>query len=86
MPIPGTRSPKRVEENTRAADLTLTDTDLAALSESCRTAASAPATARITRPPVAVVSGGRQGDGGHHGASGQDGARNTADGYRYRHR
>ncbi|WP_410791403.1 aldo/keto reductase [Kribbella sp. C-35] len=31
--IPGTRSPQRVEENTRAADITLTDTDLAAIRE-----------------------------------------------------
>ncbi|MET7306543.1 aldo/keto reductase [Streptomyces sp. NPDC005134] len=31
VPIPGTRSPKRVEENTRAADLTLTDAELAAI-------------------------------------------------------
>jgi len=31
VPIPGTRSPRRVEENTRAADLTLTDADLAAI-------------------------------------------------------
>ncbi|MFE4925374.1 aldo/keto reductase [Streptomyces sp. NPDC056661] len=29
VPIPGTRSPKRVEENTRAAGLTLTEADLA---------------------------------------------------------
>ena len=31
VPIPGTRSPRRVEENTRAADVTLTDADLAAI-------------------------------------------------------
>ena len=31
MPIPGTRSIERVEENIAAADLTLTDTDLAAI-------------------------------------------------------
>lgn len=28
VPIPGTRSPRRVEENTRASDVTLTETDL----------------------------------------------------------
>ena len=33
MPIPGTRSPKRVEENAGAAGLTLTDADLAAIDE-----------------------------------------------------
>ncbi|MFF1571013.1 aldo/keto reductase, partial [Streptomyces sp. NPDC058293] len=33
VPIPGTRSPKRIEENTAAADLTLTDTDLKAIDE-----------------------------------------------------
>ncbi|MFD6290602.1 aldo/keto reductase [Streptomyces sp. NPDC060205] len=33
VPIPGTRSPKRIEENTGAADLTLTDTDLKAIDE-----------------------------------------------------
>lgn len=33
VPIPGTRSPERVEENTRAAELTLTDADLAAIDE-----------------------------------------------------
>ena len=33
VPIPGTRSPARVEENTRAADLTLTESDLAAIQE-----------------------------------------------------
>ncbi|MFD3686245.1 aldo/keto reductase [Nocardiopsis sp. NPDC058631] len=31
VPIPGTRSPERVEENTRAAQVTLTDADLAAI-------------------------------------------------------
>lgn len=31
VPIPGTRAPARVEENTRAAGLDLTDTDLAAI-------------------------------------------------------
>ncbi|MFF1847968.1 hypothetical protein ACFVW9_40685 [Streptomyces sp. NPDC058217] len=31
VPLPGTRSPKRVEENTRAAGLTLTEADLAAI-------------------------------------------------------
>lgn len=31
VPIPGTRSAKRVEENTAAADLTLTDSDLQAI-------------------------------------------------------
>ncbi|MGC5566961.1 aldo/keto reductase [Streptomyces sp. FR-108] len=31
VPIPGTRSPERVEENTRAAELTLTGADLAAI-------------------------------------------------------
>ncbi len=31
VPIPGTRSPRRVEENTAAADLTLTPTDLEAI-------------------------------------------------------
>ena len=31
VPIPGTRSPARVEENTHAAEVTLTDTDLAAI-------------------------------------------------------
>ncbi|KOU65715.1 aldo/keto reductase [Streptomyces sp. WM4235] len=33
VPIPGTRSPKRIEENTGAADLTLTDTDLKTIDE-----------------------------------------------------
>lgn len=33
VPIPGTRSAKRVEENIGAADLTLTDTDLARIKE-----------------------------------------------------
>lgn len=33
VPIPGTRSPRRVEENTHAADVTLTDADLAAIDE-----------------------------------------------------
>ncbi|MER7990310.1 aldo/keto reductase [Streptomyces noursei] len=33
VPIPGTRSPKRIQENVRAADLTLTDTDLKAIDE-----------------------------------------------------
>ncbi|MFD5936971.1 MULTISPECIES: aldo/keto reductase [unclassified Streptomyces] len=33
VPIPGTRSPKRIEENTGAADLTLTDTDLKTIGE-----------------------------------------------------
>jgi aryl-alcohol dehydrogenase-like predicted oxidoreductase len=33
VPIPGTRSPERVEENTRAADVTLTEADLAAIDE-----------------------------------------------------
>ncbi|WNE93890.1 aldo/keto reductase [Streptomyces luomodiensis] len=33
VPIPGTRSPKRVQENAGAADLTLTDTDLKAIAE-----------------------------------------------------
>ncbi|MEU5988631.1 aldo/keto reductase [Spirillospora sp. NPDC047418] len=33
VPIPGTRSPKRVEENTAAADLTLTGADLDAIAE-----------------------------------------------------
>ncbi|WP_413804557.1 aldo/keto reductase [Streptomyces sp. OE57] len=33
VPIPGTRSQKRIEENTGAADLTLTDTDLKAIDE-----------------------------------------------------
>ncbi|MFI6367725.1 aldo/keto reductase [Nocardia sp. NPDC050630] len=33
VPIPGTRSPRRVEENTHAADLTLTNSDLAAIDE-----------------------------------------------------
>jgi aryl-alcohol dehydrogenase-like predicted oxidoreductase len=33
VPIPGTRSPRRVEENTRAADVTLTDADLAAIGD-----------------------------------------------------
>ncbi|MFE9568870.1 aldo/keto reductase [Streptomyces sp. NPDC006692] len=31
VPIPGTRSPKRIEENVGAADLTLTDADLKAI-------------------------------------------------------
>ncbi|WP_405504089.1 aldo/keto reductase [Streptomyces purpurascens] len=33
VPIPGTRSPKRIEENADAADLTLTDADLKAIDE-----------------------------------------------------
>ncbi|MEV0173067.1 aldo/keto reductase [Streptomyces sp. NPDC050803] len=33
VPIPGSRSPKRVEENSRAADVTLTEADLAAIDE-----------------------------------------------------
>jgi aryl-alcohol dehydrogenase-like predicted oxidoreductase len=33
VPIPGTRSPKRVEENTRAAGITLNEADLAAIGE-----------------------------------------------------
>jgi aryl-alcohol dehydrogenase-like predicted oxidoreductase len=33
VPIPGTRSPKRIQENVGAADLTLTDTDLKAIDE-----------------------------------------------------
>jgi aryl-alcohol dehydrogenase-like predicted oxidoreductase len=33
VPIPGTRSPKRVEENSGAAALTLTKEDLAAIQE-----------------------------------------------------
>jgi aryl-alcohol dehydrogenase-like predicted oxidoreductase len=33
VPIPGTRSPKRIEENAGAAALTLTDTDLKAIDE-----------------------------------------------------
>ncbi|MFH8485098.1 aldo/keto reductase [Streptomyces longisporoflavus] len=33
VPIPGTRSPKRIEENAGAADLTLTDADLDAIAE-----------------------------------------------------
>jgi aryl-alcohol dehydrogenase-like predicted oxidoreductase len=33
VPIPGTRSARRVEENTRAADLKLTDADLAAIQQ-----------------------------------------------------
>ncbi|WP_244950397.1 hypothetical protein [Streptomyces griseofuscus] len=31
MPIPGTRSPRRIQENTGAADLTLTDTEIKAI-------------------------------------------------------
>ncbi|MFS2292504.1 MAG: aldo/keto reductase [Actinomadura sp.] len=33
VPIPGTRSPERVEENTAAADLTLTEADLNAIAD-----------------------------------------------------
>ncbi|MET9386674.1 aldo/keto reductase [Streptomyces sp. NPDC002928] len=33
VPIPGTRSPRRAEENTRAADITLSEADLAAIDE-----------------------------------------------------
>ncbi|MFD5480897.1 aldo/keto reductase [Streptomyces hawaiiensis] len=33
VPIPGSRSPRRVEENTGAADITLTDADLAKIDE-----------------------------------------------------
>lgn len=33
MPIPGTRSPTRIEENAGAADLTLADADLMAIDE-----------------------------------------------------
>ncbi|MEV6793208.1 aldo/keto reductase [Streptomyces sp. NPDC051320] len=33
VPIPGTRSPKRIKENVGAADLTLTDADLKAIDE-----------------------------------------------------
>ncbi|MER5540704.1 aldo/keto reductase [Streptomyces mirabilis] len=33
VPIPGTRSPKRIEENTGAADVTLTGAELAAIDE-----------------------------------------------------
>lgn len=33
VPIPGTRSPKRIEESAGAADLTLTDADLKAINE-----------------------------------------------------
>ncbi len=33
VPIPGTRSPKRIQENAGAADLTLTDTDLKTIDE-----------------------------------------------------
>jgi aryl-alcohol dehydrogenase-like predicted oxidoreductase len=33
VPIPGTRSPKRIEENAGAADLTLTDADVKAVDE-----------------------------------------------------
>ncbi|RRQ86315.1 aldo/keto reductase [Streptomyces griseofuscus] len=33
VPIPGTRSPKRIQENAGAADLTLTDTDLKVIDE-----------------------------------------------------
>jgi aryl-alcohol dehydrogenase-like predicted oxidoreductase len=33
VPIPGTRSPKRIEENTAAADLTLTSADLKTIDE-----------------------------------------------------
>ena len=33
VPIPGTRSVKRIEENAGAADLTLTQADLAAIDE-----------------------------------------------------
>jgi aryl-alcohol dehydrogenase-like predicted oxidoreductase len=33
VPIPGTRSPRRVEENTRAADITLTEADLTAIGD-----------------------------------------------------
>ncbi len=33
VPIPGTRSPRRVEENARAADITLAETDLATIHE-----------------------------------------------------
>ncbi|WP_374205071.1 aldo/keto reductase [Streptomyces sp. TRM72054] len=33
VPIPGTRSPRRVEENARAADVTLTEPDLTAIDE-----------------------------------------------------
>jgi aryl-alcohol dehydrogenase-like predicted oxidoreductase len=33
VPIPGTRSQKRIEENVGAADLTLTDADLKAIDE-----------------------------------------------------
>lgn len=33
VPIPGTRSPKRIEENAGAADLTLTDADMKAIDE-----------------------------------------------------
>ncbi|MFI8165969.1 aldo/keto reductase [Streptomyces sp. NPDC085931] len=33
VPIPGTRSPKRIEENVGAADLSLTDADLRAMGE-----------------------------------------------------
>ncbi|MFJ8387728.1 aldo/keto reductase [Streptomyces sp. NPDC094438] len=31
VPVPGIRSPKRIEENADAADLTLTDTELKAI-------------------------------------------------------
>lgn len=51
MPIPGTRSPKRIEENTAAADLTLTDTDLKAIDEILPQGASAPAMPGDTCPP-----------------------------------
>ncbi|WP_243279758.1 aldo/keto reductase [Streptomyces griseofuscus] len=33
VPIPGTRSPRRIQENTGAADLTLTDTEIEAIDE-----------------------------------------------------
>jgi aryl-alcohol dehydrogenase-like predicted oxidoreductase len=45
VPIPGTRRISRVEENAAAADLALTDTDLAPSATSCPPADTAPATA-----------------------------------------
>ncbi len=52
VPIPGTRSPKRIEENVGAADLTLTSADLDRIAQIRPPADSVPAT-----PPRTSRSG-----------------------------
>ncbi|MGW3874312.1 aldo/keto reductase [Streptomyces sp. NPDC005055] len=51
VPIPGTRSPKRVEENTRAAASRWPKPTWPRSTRSCPTPASAPSTSKAHCPP-----------------------------------